>query len=252
MGEARARASGRRGGDAETTDANDDEKDEKDATKGEREQRNGISREDILSSCTSTSMAMVIGAIGVRAGASAASAEASRWDLERAAPLASDDFTTMALTAIVVASAVTVGRIVLLEVWDEFAASTDRSNAQVLGALEGAMDVAFVATLPAIGEELLFRGTLLPLIGGLPGVFVSSVVFGALHVGGGRTAAFGVWASAVGACYGACALHTGSVAAPMAAHALANIASAVYWNATRADKLATTTTNLGTSEPKVK
>ena len=52
-----------------------------------------------------------------------------------------------------------------------------------------------------------------------------------------RSAAFGVWASAVGAVYGVAALHTHSVAAPAAAHALANIASAVYWNATRAEKV---------------
>ena len=42
---------------------------------------------------------------------------------------------------------------------------------------------------------------------------------------------------AVGAVYGVAALHTHSVAAPAAAHALANIASAVYWNATRAEKV---------------
>ena len=41
----------------------------------------------------------------------------------------------------------------------------------------------------------------------------------------------------MGAVYGVAALHTHSVAAPAAAHALANIASAVYWNATRAEKV---------------
>lgn len=94
-----------------------------------------------------------------------------------------------------------------------------------------------MAVLPALGEEVLFRGALLPAIGGWPGVAISSVVFGMLHVGGGRSAAFGLWASAVGAAYGACALHAGCVAAPVAAHALGNLASAAYWNATRAERV---------------
>jgi hypothetical protein len=37
------------------------------------------------------------------------------------------------VAALCAAGAVTVGRIALLQVWDEFAASTDRSNAQVFG-----------------------------------------------------------------------------------------------------------------------
>ena len=197
-----------------------------------------VSREQVLASCASTSLAMLGVGYGMRLGARALPVEALGGDFSSALPLVSDDVNTMVLGAICAAAVVTIGRISLLQVWEEFAASTDRSNAQVLGVLDGPLDIAQVAALPALGEEMLFRGAVLPLIGGVPGVVVSSVVFGALHIGGGRSAAFGVWASAVGVCYGATALYTGSVAAPAAAHAIANIASAVYWNATRADTVA--------------
>jgi len=196
-----------------------------------------VSRERVLESCAKTSLGMLVVGLGARAASGAVPVAATGGNWNETLPLLGNgDTSDVALSALAAATAVTLGRIALLQVWEEFAASTDRSNAQVLGVLEGAGDVAQVAVLPALGEEVLFRGALLPAIGGIPGVAVSSVIFGALHVGGGRSAAFGVWATAVGACYGACALNTGSVVAPAAAHALANIASATYWNATRAEK----------------
>ena len=196
-----------------------------------------VTREQVLQSCAVTSLSLLgIGAFA-RGVSAAFPLAALGGDWNAALPLASDDASGMAVSACAAAMAVTLGRITLLQVWGEFAESTDRSNAQVLGALDGALDVAQVAILPALGEEVLFRGALLPAIGGMPGIAVSSVVFGALHIGGGRSAAFGVWASMVGACYGACALHTGSVAAPAAAHAMANLASAAYWKATRENKV---------------
>jgi membrane protease YdiL (CAAX protease family) len=91
-------------------------------------------------------------------------------------------------------------------------------------------DVVTVAVLPALAEETLFRGALLPAIGVSPvGVVGAGVVFGALHAGGGRNAAFAAWASVVGCAYGACAVATGNVAVAMAAHAMANYASAALW-----------------------
>ncbi len=87
-----------------------------------------------------------------------------------------------------------------------------------------------VSVVPALAEELLFRGALLPAI--YPdwrGVIISGAVFGALHINGGRNLEFGVWAGGVGCVYGAAYLATGNLAVPMAAHAAANIASASLW-----------------------
>ena len=65
-----------------------------------------------------------------------------------------------------------------------------RSYAQVLTPLNKG-DVVTVSVLPAVAEEALFRGALLPALGGGPvGVVGAGVVFGALHAGGGRNAAF--------------------------------------------------------------
>lgn len=193
----------------------------------------GPTRDVILQSCVTTSLGMLGAGLAIRGASDAFPTVAGA--LDATLPLSSGDVGTTVGTAVIAATCVTVGRIGLLQAWVEFAESTDRSNASVLGALEGSADVLLVAALPAIGEEVLFRGVVLPAIGGVPGIAISSIVFGALHIGGGRSAAFAVWASAVGACYGVAALHAGCVAAPAAAHAMANLASAMYWNATRAE-----------------
>ena len=130
-----------------------------------------------------------------------------------------------------VAGAVTVTRILLLSVWPQFKSATDTSNAQILVPLySNPLDIGIVSVIPALAEELLFRGALLPAI--YPdwrGVVISGVVFGVLHINGGRNVEFGVWAGSVGCAYGAAYLYTGTLAVPMVAHALANIASASLW-----------------------
>lgn len=128
------------------------------------------------------------------------------------------------------AALVSAARLALLSSWPNFREATERSNVAALSCL-GYADLLWVATLPAMSEELLFRGALLPAV--YPdwrGVLVSGAVFGALHnTGGGRNAAFAAWAAGVGCVYGGTALLTGSVWAPVAAHALANAASGALW-----------------------
>ena len=144
---------------------------------------------------------------------------------------------THAGVALGVAAAVTAARRALLGASPEFREATNRSNAQVLRPLR-AGDVVTVSLLPAVAEETAFRGVLLPALmpafGGTPAaaygaVVASGAVFGALHAGGGRNAAFAAWASLVGVAYGAAAVATGDVATAMLAHALANYASATLW-----------------------
>jgi hypothetical protein len=133
--------------------------------------------------------------------------------------------------AIGVAATVTGCRAVLLRTWPDFRQATDASNQQALGPLQPA-DLLIVALLPAVSEELLFRGALLPAIyPDARGVVISAAVFGALHVPGGRNAAFAVWATAVGAAYGCAFLATGNLAVPMVAHGLSNLASGWFWKA---------------------
>jgi uncharacterized protein len=76
-----------------------------------------------------------------------------------------------------------------------------------------------VAVASAVGEELLFRGLLVQLLG----VVVSSVVFGMLHQirGPARWAWMG-WATVMGLLFGSVFAGTGSLAGPIVAHALVN------------------------------
>jgi membrane protease YdiL (CAAX protease family) len=76
-----------------------------------------------------------------------------------------------------------------------------------------------LAVASAVGEELLFRGLLLQLVG----LVVSSLVFGALHQirGPARWAWMG-WATVMGLLFGGIFAATGSLIGPIAGHALIN------------------------------
>lgn len=82
---------------------------------------------------------------------------------------------------------------------------------------DGALLVVAVAS--AVGEEVLFRGLLVPVIG----VLASSVAFGLLHQIRGR-ARWGwmAWATLMGLLFGEIFAMTGSLAGPLLAHALIN------------------------------
>lgn len=77
-------------------------------------------------------------------------------------------------------------------------------------------DVVTIAVLSGVTEELFFRGILLPEMG----VVLSSVCFGALHA---LCATYFAWATIVGAGMGALALGSGSLVAPILAHATYNL-----------------------------
>jgi hypothetical protein len=98
--------------------------------------------------------------------------------------------------------------------------------------LSAAAAALWLCAVPAVAEEALFRGALLPLLApdarGVAGV---AVLFGALHAaGGGRGGASVAFATGAGVAYGALYLATGGdVAAPALAHAAANAAAAGLW-----------------------
>jgi uncharacterized protein len=87
--------------------------------------------------------------------------------------------------------------------------------------VQGAGDsaLAAVAVTSAVGEELLFRGLLVPTVG----VLASSLVFGALHQirGQARWAWMG-WATVMGVLFGALFAATGNLAGPLVAHVVIN------------------------------
>ena len=76
-----------------------------------------------------------------------------------------------------------------------------------------------VAAASSVGEELLFRGLLVPLVG----VFVSSAAFGVLHQIRGRARWGWIgWATLMGLLFGTVFAMTGSLLGPLLAHAAIN------------------------------
>lgn len=83
----------------------------------------------------------------------------------------------------------------------------------------GERAVVPVALASSVGEEVLFRGALVPWIG----VIASSVLFGLLHQMRGRSRLSWVaFATVVGVLFGALFRATGSLVGPIVAHALIN------------------------------
>lgn len=85
--------------------------------------------------------------------------------------------------------------------------------------------VAMVATLSALGEELLFRALLMPLVGLVP----QAALFGLAHQLPGRSRWIWVlWASIMGVVLGALYRTTGSIVGPILAHAVINALNLRY------------------------
>jgi membrane protease YdiL (CAAX protease family) len=84
--------------------------------------------------------------------------------------------------------------------------------------------IVVISMLAGLGEELLFRGVLQPLIG-LP---LASLIFGAVHVGGRTFIGYGVWAACIGAVFGWLMMVTGGLLAPIVAHAVYDMLALAY------------------------
>ena len=96
----------------------------------------------------------------------------------------------------------------------QWARDLHASFRDLLGALTG-REIVILALASSIGEELLFRGALLPWFG----VWIQALVFAVLHIGPGRR--FLPWtvsALVLGIAFGWLAQWTGNLGGPIAAH----------------------------------
>lgn len=84
--------------------------------------------------------------------------------------------------------------------------------------------IIVISVLAGLGEELLFRGVLQPLLG----LVAASLIFGAVHVGGRAFVGYGVWAACIGAFLGWLMSATGGLLAPVVAHALYDALALAY------------------------
>ena len=89
----------------------------------------------------------------------------------------------------------------------------------------GVGQILLVAGLSSLGEELLFRGLLVPVLG----VVLSAALFGLVHqMRGPSRWVWAAWAMVVGLMLGAIFAMTGSLVGPLLAHALVNAANLTY------------------------
>jgi len=89
----------------------------------------------------------------------------------------------------------------------------------------GVGQILLVAGLSSLGEELLFRGLLVPVLG----VALSAALFGLVHqMRGPSRWVWAAWAMVVGLMLGAIFAMTGSLVGPLLAHALVNAANLTY------------------------
>ncbi len=96
----------------------------------------------------------------------------------------------------------------------QWARELHASFRDLLGPLT-AREIVILAIASAIGEELLFRGALLPWLG----IWWQGLVFALLHVGPGRR--FLPWTASalvLGIAFGGLAVWTGNLGGPIAAH----------------------------------
>lgn len=94
----------------------------------------------------------------------------------------------------------------------------------LLGPLTG-REILILALASSIGEELLFRGALLPWLG----VWWQAIVFALLHVGPGRR--FLPWTASafvLGVAFGELAIQTHNLGGPIAAHFAINFLNLRY------------------------
>jgi len=95
-------------------------------------------------------------------------------------------------------------------------------------------DTVWLGLLPGLSEELLFRGVMIPALGsGMLAVIVSSLLFGALHLGGIQQWPYGLWATAVGIILGTMMIVTGNLLIPIVAHIITNFFSSLIWKLER-------------------
>jgi hypothetical protein len=106
----------------------------------------------------------------------------------------------------------------------QWARDLHSSFRDLLGPLTG-KEIVILALASSVGEELLFRGALLPWFG----VWIQAAVFAALHIGPGRR--FLPWtlsAFVLGVAFGFIAQWTGNLGGPIAAHFAINYLNLRY------------------------
>ena len=152
------------------------------------------------------------------------------WQKLGAVPLLAVQFTLQAfLFSLALAGGITFCSGIIYRLWPAYRRSADYYLELVIKPLMWT-DIIWLGLLPGLSEELLFRGVMLPALGlNLAAVFISSILFGVLHLSGNGQWPYVVWAAIVGFALGYCALVTGNLVVPVVAHIITNLVSGSLW-----------------------
>ena len=152
------------------------------------------------------------------------------WQKLAEVPLLAVQFTPQALLlSLALAGGITLCSGVIYRLWPAYRRSADYYLELVIKPLMWT-DIIWLGLLPGLSEELLFRGVMLPALGlNLAAVFISSVLFGVLHLSGNGQWPYVVWATIIGFALGYCALVTGNLVVPVVAHIITNLVSGSLW-----------------------
>ncbi|TKW24844.1 hypothetical protein SEVIR_3G076700v4 [Setaria viridis] len=195
------------------------------------DQISGAPRSAVLQACTLTSGLLLAGGLLLRQASHLASLNG--WPISDPTDV-SFNFETWHLELVAgLVIAISSSRYILLQTWSDFRDSSEAANTQILTSLEP-LDYIFVACLPGISEELLFRGALMPILGlNWISALIIGTIFGVLHLGNGRKYSFAIWATFVGFAYGIGTIASSSVIVPMVSHSINNIIGGLLWRFTK-------------------
>ena len=156
------------------------------------------------------------------------------WQKLGAVPLLPVQFTTQALlSSLALAGGITLCSGIIYRLWPAYRRSADYYLELVIKPLMWT-DIIWLGLLPGLSEELLFRGVMLPALGlNIAAVFISSILFGVLHLSGNGQWPYVVWATIIGFALGYCALVTGNLLVPVVAHIITNLVSGSLWKIDR-------------------
>ncbi len=127
---------------------------------------------------------------------------------------------------------ITLASLTLFYLWPQYRTSAKVYLNMVLEPL-ALPDVLWLGLLPGLSEELLFRGVMLPALGGgVAAIVISGVCFGFSHMSGKSQWPYAAWASVVGIALGIAAVTTGNLLVPVIAHTVANLLSSTFWKLT--------------------
>lgn len=101
-------------------------------------------------------------------------------------------------------------------------------------ARSGVFDLLLIALMAGIGEELLFRGVIMPELG----IAASGILFGLMHFAGRDLWFYTVWAVVIGIFFGNLYQWTGNLLVPIAVHAAYDFVALLYIRFQRAPVVA--------------